>query len=122
MTYQAPPVVKLSESLLVEIERVVRAFPRYHKYTVGAELRADARKVEFDREQLVTWQAAIARFLAERLQLRLKEEKKLEQLGAGIDFLGYIVRPTHLIVRRRVVQHAREKLGAWERAHGRRSG
>ena len=45
MSFAPPPIVKLAERLLLDVERVVRSFPRYHKYAVGAELRADARKV-----------------------------------------------------------------------------
>ena len=72
--------------------------------------------VHHDREQLEAWRAAIARFLEERLQLRLKADVKLQRLDAGVDFLGYVVRPTHTLVRRRVVRHAREKLAAWQRS------
>lgn len=67
------------------------------------------------REQLEAWKVAIERFLAERLRLKLKAEQKLRPIATGIDFLGYIVRPTHRIVRRRVVNHAREKLRVWAR-------
>ena len=45
MTFSLPPIVKLAERLLVEIEVAVRRFPRYYKYTVGAELRAIAMRV-----------------------------------------------------------------------------
>jgi hypothetical protein len=45
MPHEAPTVVKLAERLLVEIEQAVRRFPRYHKYAVGAELRAQMRDV-----------------------------------------------------------------------------
>ena len=45
MTSQVPPIVKLAEQLLVQIEQVVRRFARYHKYTVGSELRTQAMAV-----------------------------------------------------------------------------
>lgn len=45
MSYAIPPIVKLAESLVVQIEQVVRRFSRYHKYTVGAELRQAAMRV-----------------------------------------------------------------------------
>jgi len=45
MSFELPPIVKLAERLLVEIEQAVRRFPRYHKYTVGKELRAQAMRV-----------------------------------------------------------------------------
>ena len=70
-----------------------------------------------DRAQLAEWQKRIEAFLAERLGLRLKAEQKLCRLTDGIDFLGYVVRPTHTSVRRRVVSHARAALAAWESAH-----
>jgi hypothetical protein len=76
--------------------------------------------VDESREQLVEWHAELARFLEEHLKLELKPDVKLRPIGAGADFLGYIVRKTHLIVRPRVVLHAREKLRKWAGAHVRR--
>jgi hypothetical protein len=63
------------------------------------------------------WRAQIEAFLRDRLRLRLKDDQRLCRLTDGIDFLGYVVRPTHTLVRRRVVAHAHEALGAWERQH-----
>jgi hypothetical protein len=37
MTHQLPPIVKLSERLLREIEQAVRGFARYNKYTLGSD-------------------------------------------------------------------------------------
>lgn len=45
MTPAAPPIVQLAGRLLLELEQIVRGFPRFHKYEVGAELRAIARTV-----------------------------------------------------------------------------
>lgn len=47
----------------------------------------------------------------------LKSDQRLRPLRQGIDFLGYVIFPTHTVVRRRVISHAREKLAAWERRH-----
>ena len=44
-------------------------------------------------------------------------DRRLRPLTAGIDFLGYVVYPTHTVVRRRVESHARARLAAWERAY-----
>jgi RNA-directed DNA polymerase len=66
--------------------------------------------VHRDREQLQTWQAAIVEFLRRRLRLELKDDIKLKPLSAGCDFLGYVIYPSHCVVRRRVVGHARQKL------------
>lgn len=72
------------------------------------------------REQLVEWQAAIERFLVDRLQLELKPGPILQPLAAGVDFLGYVVYPHHTVVRRRVIGHCRQRLTAFERRHVRR--
>lgn len=65
--------------------------------------------------QLATWRDAIEVFLEGNLKLELKREQKLLPLERGIDFLGYVVFPTHRVVRRRVIGHARAKLAEWER-------
>ena len=59
--------------------------------------------------------ARIASFLHERLRLRLNERRKLRPVTDGIDFLGYIIRPDYLLVRRRVVGALRERLRRAER-------
>ena len=73
--------------------------------------------VHRSREQLLEWKAAIARFLHRELGLRLKADVKLRRLTDGIDFLGYVVHPRHVRVRRRVVDHARAAVRAWGNAH-----
>jgi len=46
MSFALPPIVRLAERLLVEIEQAVRRFPsRYHRYAIGAVLRAQAMSV-----------------------------------------------------------------------------
>lgn len=71
--------------------------------------------VHSDRNQLVEWQQQIVEFIERELQLRLKPDIRLNPLCDGIDFLGYIVRPTHTLVRRRVVTHARQAFSDWKR-------
>ncbi len=75
--------------------------------------------VHRDLVQLEAWRLNIQEFLARELGLELKADQRLRPLRAGIDFLGYVIFPTHTVVRRRVVSHAREKLAAWERHHTR---
>ena len=36
------PIWRDANRLLLSVERVVRRFPRYHKYTLGSELRQQA--------------------------------------------------------------------------------
>jgi RNA-directed DNA polymerase len=69
------------------------------------------------REQLLGWRERIRAFLAEQLLLELNDAReRLRPVADGVDFLGYIVRPFHLLVRRRVVGHLREKLARAGRA------
>jgi len=39
------PIYKRSYDLCLHLEQVVRGFSRYHKYTLGADLREGARRV-----------------------------------------------------------------------------
>jgi retron-type reverse transcriptase len=73
--------------------------------------------VHQSRDQLQEWKHRIDGFLRGRLQLALKADSKLAPLAQGIDFLGYVILPTHMRVRRRVIAHAREKLSAWQHAY-----
>lgn len=62
-------------------------------------------------DELHAWKTRIEQFVQEQLDLRLNETReRLRPVGDGVDFLGYIVRPFHLLVRRRVVGHLREAL------------
>jgi hypothetical protein len=63
-----------------------------------------------DKSQLETWEVQIATFLNDNLQLQLNERRKLRPISDGIDFLGYIVRPNYLLVRRRVIGNLWERL------------
>jgi hypothetical protein len=68
------------------------------------------------REQLLSWHEAIDEFLSDRLMLELNlGQYRLCPVSSGIDFLGYIVRRKYVLVRRRVVNHFREKLEYFDR-------
>jgi LEA14-like dessication related protein len=43
--YEHLPLYKASIDLAVYIEQIVAGFSRYHKYTLGSELREQARKI-----------------------------------------------------------------------------
>jgi RNA-directed DNA polymerase len=73
--------------------------------------------VHESREQLAEWHERIVTFLRDRLRLTLKDDVKLRPLERGVDFLGYVLFPTHAVVRRRVIGHCRSKLADWERKH-----
>jgi hypothetical protein len=73
--------------------------------------------VHHDAEHLVHCQGRIIDFLRAELRLELKPEQKLLPLTRGIDFLGYVQFPTHLVVRPRVIGHVRSRLAAFEREY-----
>jgi hypothetical protein len=61
--------------------------------------------------QLEAWEGAMGSFVESELSLRLHPcRRKLEPVSNGCDFLGYVVRRTHLLPRRRTIQNCREKL------------
>jgi hypothetical protein len=74
--------------------------PRYLRYVDDFVL------VHRSRAELEFWQRSIEEFLRTELRLELKPDIRLRPISAGIDFLGYVVFPTHTRVRRRVVRHA----------------
>ena len=92
------------------VKHVLKA-KRYARYVDDFVL------VHRSREQLLEWKARIEEFLQDELHLRLKPGTKLIPAAGGIDFLGFVVRPHHLLVRRRVVHHAREALQRWGQQH-----
>lgn len=78
-----------------------------------------------DPAELAAWESEIEAFLARTLRLALNERRKLRPVADGIDFLGYIVRPNYLLVRRRVVSACYERLARAEATlsqHGLRLG
>lgn len=64
------------------------------------------------RAQLADDERRIEAFLTGALGLRLNARRKLRPVSDGIDFLGYVVRPAYVLVRRRVVGALRERLAA----------
>jgi hypothetical protein len=42
---RSPPIARLSHRILTDVENAVRRFPRFHKYNIGADLRAHAMQV-----------------------------------------------------------------------------
>jgi len=63
------------------------------------------------KERLRDMRREITFFIRETLGLKLNENKtKLQQLEKGIDFLGYIVKTYHVLVRQKVVKRMKNKL------------
>jgi RNA-directed DNA polymerase len=71
----------------------------------------DALILHHDEAQLDTWKEEIGRFLNTELDLDIHEKKTtINPIANGIDYLGYIVRPFYILVRRRVVNHLKQKI------------
>ena len=104
----------LAEVLLNELDQFCKHVLKVERYERFVD---DFVLFHHDQAQLEAWLIEIERFLSDELHLRLKSEIKLHRLTDGLDFLGYVVFPTHRLVRRRVVANARAALSAWEAAH-----
>ncbi|MCL4758068.1 MAG: four helix bundle protein [Rhodocyclaceae bacterium] len=92
--YRHTPLWRDASRFLVEVEQAVRRFPRYHKYTLGAELRTQAMNVcrlvaraaqaneAGERERLVgqlVWQI-------EDLKMSVQLAKELEAFASFAQF------------------------------------
>lgn len=64
-----------------------------------------------DKNQLKEWRNEIISFLKKHLQLELNLQKQIFQTtDKGINWLGYIVKPRHILIRRRIVKTFKRKL------------
>ena len=71
----------------------------------------DALILYRDKSRLEKWVAQIAVFLKNKLGLELNAKKTIiRPVSDGIDYLGYIVRPFYILVRRRVVNNLKQKI------------
>lgn len=43
--YEHLPIYKTAMDLAIHLEQVVRSFSRYHKYTLGSDLRQQSREL-----------------------------------------------------------------------------
>jgi hypothetical protein len=83
MNHSLPPIVRTAERLLREIEQAVRGFARYHKYTIGIDLRQQAMTVVRvchrawrDRQRQAHW--------VDQLRWAIDEIKLSLQMGSQI--------------------------------------
>ena len=67
-----------------------------------------------NQEELYEWKSQIATFLHDRLAIQLKPGGKIRRISEGADFLGYIIRPDYILVRRRVVSNLKYKLALFK--------
>jgi hypothetical protein len=61
------------------------------------------------KDELNSLKIEIEKYLKNNLNLKLREQYYLRHIKRGIDFLGYIVKPTHTLVRQRVVNNFKYK-------------
>ena len=77
---------------------------------------------EDSKEKLLAIQRDMEMYLERELTLVLREKKILKSVNEGLDFLGYIIRPKYVLVRRRVVENFKYKkakyLSAYEKKKG----
>lgn len=113
------PIGNLSSQFFANV--YLDALDQFVKHTLKAKRYIryvdDFIIVHGDKAQLQKWQYDIEQFIATRLQLKLKQDIRLRPLTDGIDFLGYVARPTHKSARRRVVSHFKAALSTWESQH-----
>lgn len=64
-----------------------------------------------DKEKLKIWRDEIDKFLQDKLKLKLHPKKQiLQTIDKGIDFVGFIVKPNYILMRRRIIKNLKEKL------------
>jgi len=73
--------------------------------------------IEPDRATLERFKAEITGFVREKLALTVHPDKQIVRpLSDGIDFVGYIVKPGYVLIRKRIVWEWRRKLETVPRA------
>ncbi len=93
---------------LNELDQFVKHTLKAHYYLRYVD---DFVLLSTDASQLIAWQAQIEEFLFNQLKLRLHpKRRKLLPISNGIDFLGYIIRPKYILVRRRVINNLKAKI------------
>ena len=71
----------------------------------------DALILYREKDQLIKWKKEVILFLKDILDLTLNSTKTIiYPVSNGIDYLGYIVRPFYILVRRRVINNLKQKI------------
>jgi len=61
--------------------------------------------------ELVNWEKKIKKFIKKKLKLGLNQNQRvIAPITNGCNFLGYIIRPSHILVRKRVVNNCKQKI------------
>ena len=122
--YKGLPIGNLTSQFFANV--YMNGFDNYCKRVLKCRryLRYVDDFVIFDasKEQLVKLKEQIEMYLSKHLMLELRENSILKSVDDGLDFLGYIIRPNYVLVRRRVVKNFKYKkaryLDAYEKKKG----
>jgi hypothetical protein len=97
MPFDLPPIAKLAERILVDVEQAVRGFPRYHRYAIGADLRNQAAQVMRlcnrawrDRAAQLQWTTDLV-WAIDELKLSLQIGSKVHAFQTFAQFESLIV-------------------------------
>jgi len=64
-----------------------------------------------EKDRLEKWKKEVDLFLKDKLDLALNTHKTtIQPISNGIDYLGYIVRPFYILIRRRVINNLKKKI------------
>ena len=85
MKFKRVPLWRDAMQLLIEVETVVKYFPRYHKYTLGTELRQNSMRIVrliqrafLDKPNIISYLTRLVFAIDDiKLQLFLAKELKI---------------------------------------------
>jgi RNA-directed DNA polymerase len=107
------PIGNLTSQFLANI--YLNELDQFVKHTLRAKYYVryvdDLVILDGSREKLEYYQNEIGRFVSEKLDLVAHPQKQfIRPISCGIDFVGYVIRPEYILIRRRVVGDWRRKL------------
>ncbi|MCR6700892.1 MAG: four helix bundle protein [Dokdonella sp.] len=113
MSYAVPPIIRLSERLLVDVEEAVKVFPRRHKYVFGSDLRRAAMKVALRAQRAWRKPRDPAKRIA-KLVRAIDDFKLRLQLGSAIRAFASFGQFEALA---RLAKDIGRQAGGWMRRH-----
>ena len=111
MTFHLPPAVRLAETLAKDIEQSVSRFQRAHRYTFGADLRADAWAVLTTANRAARKPEQRAQLL-QRLVDQVDDLKQRMQLGQRLKLFNSFGQFEALM---RSAHQLGQQVGGWHR-------
>lgn len=96
MDYKRLPIWRQANLLLVAIEQAVRDFPRYHKYTLGSELRQKAMRIcqtihrSMSRKQSKVKLLQLLTELVDDIKLQIQLAKEIKAFSSFSQFQSVV--------------------------------